>query len=116
MDVIEDASLRTRRLKDGSLEVWSRGWRLEVRALPVVPAVLAVAFLMASAPLLVRVVGAAVLMSVAFIAQRLTKVGVRFAEDGVTVVDIRGTTHVTWDRFLGFVVSVGATTVTARSH
>ena len=70
MDVIDDGWLRTRRLKDGSLEVWSRGWRLEIRALPVVPAVLAVAFLMASAPLLVRLIGTAVLMSVAFIAGR----------------------------------------------
>src|SRR5262245_38052824 len=108
MDVIDDASLRTRRLKDGSLEVWSRGWRLEIRALPIVPAVLAVAFLMASAPLLVRVIGALVLMSVAFIAQRLPKVGVRFADDGVTVIDVRGTTHVSWDRFLGFVGQRGS--------
>jgi hypothetical protein len=94
---------RTRRARDGSVEVWARGWRLESQVPVMVPAVLAVAFLFSPFPVPVRALGAAALLVCAWIVLRMTRIGFRIDVAGVQVIDVLRTHRVLWDRFDGFV-------------
>ena len=100
---MREGFLRATRGKDGSMQLWARGWRLETRALPAVPLVLAIGFMYSPAPILIRSAGAAALMAVAFVCQRLTRVGLRITENAITVVNLRKAYWVPWSDFIGFV-------------
>ena len=99
---MENGWFRTRGDGSGALEVWLPGSRLEQRVGVLLPAVLGLGFLVASAPVLIRLVGCSALLGCAFALLRLTKIGVRLAGDGVTVIDVRRTSHVGWGDFIGF--------------
>ncbi len=47
---------RTRMARDGAVEVWARGWRLESQVPALVPTLIAVGFLFSPFPLHVRAV------------------------------------------------------------
>jgi len=99
---------RVRDDKDGALEVWARGWRLELRVLPLVPIAMAGAFLVSPVSIPVRVFAAMLLLVCAWVCRRLTKMGFRITADGVEVVDVLTTTRVPWDEIAGFVSEPGA--------
>ncbi len=98
---------RVRAVKDGSLEVWARGWRLELRVLPLVPIAMAGAFLVSPVSIPARVFAATLLLACAGVCHRLTKMGFRLTENGVEVVDVLRTTRVPWDAVAGFVSEPG---------
>lgn len=95
--------LRARRGDDDSLEVWAPGWRLESRALPLLPLILAIGFLYFPAPVVLRALGAIALGGVALVCQRLTRIGLRITANAVTIVNLRGSYWVPWRDFIGFV-------------
>ena len=95
-------SFRTRPTGDGSLEVWARGWRLDSPLYALIPAVLAVGFVLAPMPIPMRILGAAVMGGAAFYALRLTKLGLLLSADAVTVVGVVQTHRFGWDRVSGF--------------
>ena len=99
---------RLRDDRSGGLEVWAKGWRLELRVLPLVPVVMAAAFLVSPASVPVRVLGAVLLLGCAWVCRRLTKLGIRLTEQGVEVVDVLHTTRVPWADVIGFVSEPGA--------
>jgi hypothetical protein len=94
---------RSRARKNGALEIWARGWRLEPEFVPIVPALLGVSLIVSPVPTLVRAVGgiAFIFISIGFL--RLTKVGILLDVSGVTVVRTLKKAHVAWDDFVGFV-------------
>lgn len=94
---------RTRVTRDGSVDVWAKGWRIESQTPALVPMVLAVAFLLSPFALSVRALGAAALLACTMIVLRLSRLGFRIDVAGVQVVDVRRSRRVTWDRFDGFV-------------
>jgi hypothetical protein len=94
---------RTRETRDGAVEVWAKGWRLESQALALVPAVIAAAFLFSPFPVPVRALGAAALLAGAWIVLRMSRIGFRIDVAGVQVLDVLHTRRVVWDRFGGFV-------------
>ena len=94
---------RTRVARDGAVEVWARGWRLESQVPALVPAVIAVGFLFSPFSLGVRGSGAALLLVCAAVVLRLSRLGFRIDVSGVHVVDVMRTHLVTWQRFDGFV-------------
>ncbi len=98
---------RVRDDKGGALEVWAKGWRLELRVLPLVPIVMAAAFLVSPASIPVRVIGALLLLGCAWVCRRLTRLGIRLTERGVEVVGVLSTTRVPWDQVIGFVSEPG---------
>jgi hypothetical protein len=95
-------SFRTRPTGDGSLEVWARGWRLDSPLYALIPAVLALGFLLAPMPIPMRVLGAAVMGGAAVFAIRLTKLGLLLSPEAVTVVGVVQTHRFGWDRVSGF--------------
>jgi Bacterial PH domain len=95
--------LRLRRAKDGAVEVWARGWRLEARAFVIVPLALAVAFAIAPVPLVLRVLGLGVLAVCTWLTVRLGRIGIRLSEAGVEVVEVRHTVLIPWEDVAGFV-------------
>lgn len=97
---------RVRDDKD-ALEVWAKGWRVELRVLPLVPIVMAAAFLVSPVAVPVRVLGACLMFGCAWVCRRLTRMGLRFTERGVEVVDVLSTTQVPWDEVIGFVSEPG---------
>lgn len=99
---------RVRDDKDGALEVWARGWRVELRVLPLVPIAMAAAFLVSPVSTPVRALGFLLLMGCAWVCRRLTKMGLRITEQGVEIVDVLKTTRVPWDELVGFVSEPGA--------
>lgn len=103
MKVQSDGWFRTRVHDDGSVEVWARGWRVEAVSLPLLPAVLAVSFLYASAPLAIRVVGCLALFGAGVACLRLTKLGVSIGPRGLEVRNVVRTGLVPWEDFVGFV-------------
>jgi hypothetical protein len=94
---------RVRRDNDGALEVWARGWRLEVRALAVAPAALAAVFLVSPAAIPFRVVGCLALLTCAWVTARLGRLGFRMTPEALEVVGVLRTTKVAWDDVAGFV-------------
>jgi hypothetical protein len=93
---------RTRVARDGSVEVWAKGWRIESHAPALVPAVIAVGFLLAPFAMPIRAVGAAALLGCALIVLRMSRLGFRVDAAGVQVVGIMRSTRVAWQRFDGF--------------
>jgi hypothetical protein len=102
MNMEQVGSFRTRPTDDGSLEVWARGWRLDSPLYALIPAVLAVGFVLAPMPIPMRIVGAAVMGGAAIFALRLTKLGLLLSTDAVTVVGVVKTQRFGWDRVGGF--------------
>jgi hypothetical protein len=102
---MDDSWLRTKRVDDGSMEVWVRGWRLEHRAVPALPLLLGIGFLFAtsSVGIPIRVAGSLALLGVAFVCQRLTRTGIRVTANAITIVNLRSTAWVPWGDFIGFV-------------
>jgi hypothetical protein len=94
---------RTRVARDGAVEVWAKGWRLESQVPALVPAVIAVGFLLAPISLSVRASGAALLLGCAWIVLRMTRLGFRIDVAGVQVIDVMRTHRVVWERLDGFV-------------
>ena len=94
---------RTRVAGDGGVEVWARGWRLESQTPALIPAVLAIGFMLAPFSLTVRVLGSAVLIACSYGTLRLTKLGFRFDARGVSVIDVIRTRRLEWSRFAGVV-------------
>jgi hypothetical protein len=93
---------RTRVARDGAVEVWAKGWRLESQLPALVPAVIAVGFLFAPFPVPVRLLGAAALLGCAMIVLRMSRLGFRLDAGGVQVVDMARSRRVPWQRFDGF--------------
>lgn len=94
---------RTRVTRDGAVEVWARGWRLESQLPVLIPVIVAIGFLFAPFPLAVRAIGCAALIVCAYGTLRLTKLGFRFDVRGITVIDVIRTTTLAWSRFAGIV-------------
>lgn len=93
---------RTRVTRDGAVEVWAKGWRLESQLPALVPVVIAVGFLFAPFGLPVRASCAAGLLGCAMIVLRMSRLGFRLDAAGVLVVDMLRSTRVAWQRFDGF--------------
>jgi hypothetical protein len=100
---MENGWLRTKRNDEGSMEIWVRGWRLEHRFVPALPLLLALGFPFASAPLPFRIAGALALLALAFVCQRLTRIGIVITPNAITIVNLRATMWVPWEDFIGFV-------------
>jgi hypothetical protein len=94
---------RTRVARDGAVEVWARGWRLESQVPALVPALIAVGFLFSPFALHVRASGAAVLFGCAWVMLRMSRLGFRVDVAGVQLVDVVRTHRVVWQRLEGFV-------------
>ena len=94
---------RTRMARDGAVEVWARGWRLESQVPALVPTVIAIGFLFSPFPLHVRAAGAAVLFGCAWVMLRMSRLGFRVDVAGVQLIDVMRTHRVVWDRVAGFV-------------
>jgi hypothetical protein len=102
MDAEQVGSFRTRPTGDGSLEVWARGWRLDSPLYALIPAGLAVMFVLAPMPIVMKVIGAAILLAAGVFVFRLTKPGLRFAADAVTIVGVVRTQVFPWESIGGF--------------
>jgi hypothetical protein len=96
-------SFRTRVSRDGAVEVWARGWRLESQVPALVPVVLAAAFWLVPFPVFIRGVGSAALLVCSFGTLRLSRLGFRFERRGITVVDVIRSHSLGWDAFAGIV-------------
>lgn len=97
-----DGVFRVRRHEAGDVEVWAKGWRLEVRFLSLVPALLAVGFALSSIFLPVRLLGCAGLLGSALVLHRLTEVGIRMGADGLTFHDLLRSRQIAWDDAVSF--------------
>ena len=102
MDVEQLGSFRTRTADDGSLEVWARGWRLESQLYALIPLGLALMFLIAPMGVVMRVGGALVMLGATLFAFRMTKPGLWFASDAVSIVSVVRTQHFPWTGVQGF--------------
>jgi len=94
---------RTRMDKDGSLQVWAPGWRLELRFAALVPPLLAIGFLLSNLPLPVRLLFAVVLIGCGLVVQRMTSTGIVLTADEVRLVGMGRTRTAKWDDVAGFV-------------
>jgi hypothetical protein len=94
---------RTRRTRKGDLEIWARGWRLELRVIALAPLALAATFLISPVDAAVKGLGIAALLGCTWVCARLGKLGFRLTAEGVEVVNVLRTTVVLWDRVVGFV-------------
>lgn len=102
MEVRTEGSFRTRE-RDGSLELWMPGWRLDVRVAPLVPLALAIGFAISSLGLPLKIVGCGGLLATSYFLVRLTRLGIRLRPEGVQVVNVLRTTRVAWKEFSAFV-------------
>jgi hypothetical protein len=102
MDVRSEGSFSTRRHGD-ALEVWMPGWRLRVRAAPLLPVGLAVWTTLSTIPLGLRMAVAAALLGTAYVLVRLTRTGLELRPEGVEVVNILRTHRVAWEDVVAFV-------------
>ena len=102
MDAEQVGSFRTRPTGDGSLEVWARGWRLDSPLYGLIPAGLAVGFVLAPMPIAMRVIGAAILLGAGVFVFRLTKPGLVFRPDAVMIIGVVRTQVFPWDSVSGF--------------
>lgn len=93
---------RTRVARDGAVEVWAKGWRLESQVPALVPVVIAVGFLFVPFGLPVRAFVTAALLGCATIVLRMSRLGFRLDAAGVQVIDMMRSTRVVWQRFDGF--------------
>jgi hypothetical protein len=102
MNIDEDGSFRTRTTGDGSLEVWARGWRLESQLYALIPMGLALMFLAAPMSPVMRAVGAIVMVAAALLVFRMTKLGLLFRRDAVTVIGVVRSRRFLWESVAGF--------------
>lgn len=102
MNVEQMGSFRTRPTGDGSLEVWARGWRLDSPLYALIPAGLALMFLLAPMPIGMRIGGAIVMAGAALFVSRLTKPGLLLSTEAVTVVGVVQTRRFPWEDVSGF--------------
>jgi hypothetical protein len=102
MNIENLGSFRTRTADDGSLEVWARGWRLESQLYALVPSGLALMFLLAPMSLPMRVGGAAVMLMAGLLVFRMTKPGLWFSQEAVTIVSVARTQRFAWEQVSGF--------------
>lgn len=102
MDTEHLGSFRTRTADDGSLEVWARGWRLESQLYALIPMGLALMFLVAPMSLPMRIGGAVVMIAAALFVFRMTKPGLWFTRDAVSIVSVVRTQRFAWERVGGF--------------
>ena len=93
---------RTRVARDGAVEVWAKGWRLESQVPALVPAVIAVVFLFSPFTLEVRVVAAATLLGCAGFVLRMSRLGFRVDVAGVQMIGVVRTQRVVWQKLEGF--------------
>lgn len=102
MNIEHVGSFRTRIADDGSLEVWARGWRLESQLYALIPMGLAFGFLLAPMSAPMRVVGAAVMLAATLLVFRMTKPGVWFTDEAVSIVSVVRTQRFPWEAVGGF--------------
>jgi hypothetical protein len=89
------------RPSERGLEVWAPGWRLGIRTAPLIPAVLAVGWLLAGLPLVVEMLGLAALLTCSYVTHRLTRIGLLLDQVGLTVVDVFADRRIGWDDMSG---------------
>ena len=94
---------RTRLDKDGALQVWAPGWRLELRFAELIPPALAIGFLLSNLPLGVRLLFAIVLAGCGLVVHRMTSIGIVLTTDEVRLVGIGRTRRANWTEVAGFV-------------
>lgn len=94
---------RTRVGKDGSVDIWAKGWRLESQVPALVPVAFGVAFLFSPFPFTVRVAGCALLLGCAWLTLRLSRIGFRADRAGITINGVVRSRNVPWDRVDGFI-------------
>jgi hypothetical protein len=102
MNTEQEGSFRTRTWDDGTLEVWARGWRLESQLYALIPMWLCLMFLVAPMPVPMRAVGAVVMLAATLFVFRMTKPGLRFTEEGVSIVSVVRTQRFRWEEVNGF--------------
>jgi hypothetical protein len=95
-------SFRTRPTGDGSLEVWARGWRLDSPLYALIPAGLALMFLLSPMPVPMKIAGAAIMLGATLFVSRLTKPGLLLSREAVTVVGVVQTRRFAWEDVSGF--------------
>jgi hypothetical protein len=95
-------SFRTRVADDGSLEVWARGWRLESQLYALVPMGLALMFLLAPMSTPMRAAGALVMLGATLFVFRMTKPGLVFTREAVSIISVVRTKRFGWDLVGGF--------------
>lgn len=96
---------RTRVAKDGGVEIWVKGWRIESQVPTLVPVVIGVGFLFSPFPLAIRAAGCAVLLGCAWFTLRLSRLGFRVDPAGITVNDVVRSRRVPWAHVDGFIGS-----------
>ena len=94
---------RIRVARDGAVDIWAKGWRLESQVPALVPVLITVGFLFSPFPMPIRACGAAMLLACAWIVLRMSRLGFRVDLAGVQVTHVVRTHRVVWDRFDGFV-------------
>jgi hypothetical protein len=94
---------RTRVGKDGSVDIWAKGWRLESQLPVLVPVAIAIAFLFSPFPVTVRSLGCALLLACAWVTLRLSKIGFRADGKGITVNQVIRSRSVPWIEVDGFI-------------
>jgi hypothetical protein len=102
MNIEQVGSFRTRPTGDGSLEVWARGWRLDSPLYALIPAGLALMFVLSPMPITMRIGGAVVMLGAALFVFKLTKPGLLLSKDAVTIVGVLQTHRFPWDTVSGF--------------
>ena len=102
MNIEQVGSFRTRTTDDGSLEVWARGWRLESQLYALIPMGLSLMFLFAPMSLAMRGAGSLVMLAATLGAFRMTKPGLLFTEEAVSIVSIVRTQRFPWGQVGGF--------------
>ncbi|HEX5937034.1 MAG TPA: hypothetical protein VFZ75_04995 [Actinomycetota bacterium] len=102
MNIEQLGSFRTATADDGSLEVWARGWRLESQLYALIPMGLAVMFLLAPMGLVMRVGGALMMLGATLFAFRMTKPGLWFTPEAVSIVSVTRTQVFPWAEVQGF--------------
>jgi len=102
MNTEKVGSFRTRIADDGSLEVWARGWRLESQLYALVPMGLALGFLLAPMSTPMRAAGAVVMLAATFFVFRMTKPGLMFTHEAVSIVSVVRSQRFAWEEVGGF--------------
>lgn len=102
MNIEQLGSFRTRTADDGSLEVWARGWRLESQLYALIPMGLALMFLLSPMSVPMRVGGAVVMVAATLFVFRMTKPGLWFTREAVSIVSVVRTQRFGWERVSGF--------------
>lgn len=102
MDVVQEGSFRTRTADDGSLEVWARGWRLESQRYALIPMGLSLMFLLAPMSIAMRVGGAVVMLGATYFVFKMTKPGMWFTPEHISIVSVVRTQTFPWTSVQGF--------------